>query len=240
MVKLTHFRDGLLAQADTLEAMRQLPTGRFQAVITSPPYNIRNSSGNGLKNNAGGRWRANGLHKGYNGHADNMPHGEYVAWQRECLSEMMRLIADDGAIFWNHTRRVQNGLEQNREDILEGFPVRQQIIWDRGSGLNFNAGYFVPTTQDIYLIAKDGFKLAPKANAYGDIWKARPDFANDHPAPMPVEIAERCARSVGRGAILDPFMGSGTTALGARKAGLKWCGIEQAEEYCDMAKERLA
>ena len=39
-----------------------------------------------------------------------MSNDDYVAWQRLCLGEMMRLLRQDGAIFYNHKWRVQNGL----------------------------------------------------------------------------------------------------------------------------------
>jgi modification methylase len=67
---------------------------------------------------------------------------------------MMRLLTDDGAIFYNHKWRVQDGLLQDRNDIVSGFPVRQIIIWHRNGGINFNKGYFLPTYEVIYLIAK--------------------------------------------------------------------------------------
>lgn len=63
-----------------------------------------------------------------------MPHEEYAAWQRRCLTEMYRIIKDDGAIFYNHKWRVQGGLLQDRQDIVSGFPVRQIIIWRRKGG----------------------------------------------------------------------------------------------------------
>ena len=83
-----------------------------------------------------------------------MPHEEYVQWQRACLTEMMRLIPDTGAIFYNHKWRTQNKLLQTRNDIVDGFPVRQIIIWQRAGGHNFNNQYFVPTYEVIYLICK--------------------------------------------------------------------------------------
>ena len=126
---------------------------------------------------------------GYLNHNDDMPHEEYVAWQRECLSEMLRLIPETGAIFYNHKWRVQKGLLQDRQDIVSGFPVRQIIIWRRKGGINFNPGYFLPTYEVIYLIAKKRFKLAPKANALGDVWEIGQDLKNSHPAPFPLEIS---------------------------------------------------
>ena len=147
--------------------MSKMPMGSVDVIVTSPPYNIKNSTGNGLKNGAGGKWPQAGLLKGYTDHDDAMPHEVYVAWQRDCLAAMMRVLREDGAIFYNHKWRIQGGLLQDRADILAGFPVRQIIIWQRKGGINFNPGYFLPTYEVIYLIAKPDFALAPKANAQG-------------------------------------------------------------------------
>ncbi|MBR1439493.1 MAG: site-specific DNA-methyltransferase, partial [Synergistaceae bacterium] len=144
--------------------MRDLEDSCVDLFVTSPPYNLKNSSGNGMKDGRGGKWSRAALLKGYEGYGDAMPYDEYCEWQRECLTEMMRLLKEDGAIFYNHKWRVQNGLLQDRHEILDGFPVRQIIIWRRKGGINFNAGYFLPTYEVIYLIAKPKFKLAEKAN----------------------------------------------------------------------------
>ena len=169
-----------------------------------------------------------------------MPHDKYVKWQRACLEEMMRIINDHGAIFYNHKWRVQDGLLQDRQDIVSGFPVRQIIIWRRKGGINFNAGYFLPTYEVIYLIAKKNFKLTPKANAYGDIWEFTQEMNNPHPAAFPIDLIERIISSTNADVILDPFMGSGTTAVVAKKLGRKYIGIEISPEYCKMAENRVA
>ena len=106
-----------------------------------------------------------------------------VGWQRRCLAEMMRLLRPDEAIFYNHKWRVQNGLLQDRQDIVAGFPVRQIIIRERSGGINFNPGYFLPNYEVIYLIAKKDFTLAPKANAPGCVWRISQRTGNPHPAP---------------------------------------------------------
>lgn len=224
---------------DCLEIMRNLPDNSVDLVVTSPPYNLKNSTGNGMKDGRGGKWKNAALVKGYSHHDDNMPHEEYVAWQRACLTEMMRAIKDTGAIFYNHKWRVQDGLLQDRQDIIGGFPVRQIIIWRRKGGINFNPGYFLPTYEVIYLIAKPKFKLAPKANAYGDVWEFAQEMNNAHPAPFPLSLVNRCIESTDAQLILDPFMGSGTTALAAKRLGRDYIGIEISPEYCVKARERL-
>lgn len=224
---------------DILEVMRQIPDESLDLVVTSPPYNLKNSTGNGMKDGRGGKWSKAALLNGYSNHHDSMPHNEYIKWQRDCLTEMLRVIKDNGAIFYNHKWRVQNGLLQDRADIVSGFPVRQIIIWRRKGGINFNKGYFLPTYEVIYLIAKPKFKLAPKANAYGDIWEFTQEMKNPHPAPFPVTLINRIISSTEAQTVLDPFMGSGTTAVAARALGRNYIGIEISPDYCKMAEERI-
>lgn len=225
---------------DSLEVMRKMPDKCINLVVTSPPYNLKNSTGNGMKCGNHGKWANAALLNGYENYNDNMPHEEYVSWQRDCLTEMMRLLTDDGAIFYNHKWRVQGGLLQDRNDIVADFPVRQIIIWRRKGGINFNPGYFLPTYEVIYLIAKKGFKLAAKANALGDVWEFTQEMKNAHPAPFPLALIDRIISSTNAKIILDPFMGSGTTALAAQNLGREFVGIDISKEYCALAEERLA
>ncbi|VAX20872.1 Adenine-specific methyltransferase [hydrothermal vent metagenome] len=229
-----------IIQGDCLDVMRQLPDGYVDLIITSPPYNLKNSTGNGMKDGRGGKWKNAELVKGYSHHNDSMPHDKYVKWQRECLTEMFRLIPDNGAIFYNHKWRVQGGLLQDRQDIVSGFPIRQIIIWKRKGGINFNAGYFLPTYEVIYLITKPNFKLVPKANAYGDVWEFKQEMNNPHPAPFPVALIDRIISSTYAKTILDPFMGSGTTAIAALMNERNYLGIELSPEYIEMAEKRIA
>lgn len=134
---------------------------------------------------------------------------------------------------------MQNGLLQDRQDIISDFPVRQIIIWKRKGGINFNPGYFLPTYEVIYLIAKPAFQLAPKANAFGDVWEFNQERNNPHPAPFPVNLINRIITSTHADIILDPFMGSGTTALAALTNNRKYVGIEISSEYVSLAEERI-
>ncbi len=229
-----------IIQGDCLEVMKQLPDASVDLVITSPPYNLKNSTGNGMKDGRGGKWKNAELVNGYSHHDDCMPHEEYAKWQRECLQEMLRIIPNDGAIFYNHKWRVQDGLLQDRQDIVNGLPIRQIIIWKRKGGINFNSGYFLPTYEVIYLIAKSEFKLIPKANAFGDVWEFKQEMNNPHPAPFPVALIDRIISSTNAKTILDPFMGSGTTAIAALMNDRKYLGIELSPEYIEMAEKRIS
>lgn len=225
---------------DCLETMRKMPDKCVDLVVTSPPYNLKNSTGNGMKPcTTSGKWANAALQNGYSNYDDCMPFDQYNQWQHDCLQEMWRLIKDDGAIFYNHKWRVQNGLIQDRREIVHDFPIRQIIIWKRKGGINFNPGYFLPTYEVIYLIAKPSFKLVPKANAVGDVWEFGQELKNEHPAPFPVALIDRIISSTNAEIVLDPFMGSGTTAVAALKNGRKYIGIELSPIYCQMAEDRL-
>ncbi len=224
---------------DAIEVMKQIPDESVDLVITSPPYNLKNSTGNGMKNSKTGKWANAALQKGYSNHDDCMPHDKYVKWQRNCLTQMMRILSEDGAIFYNHKWRVQAGLLQDRQDIVAGFPVRQIIIWKRKGGFNFNPGYFLPTYEVIYLIAKPKFKLVRGANSYGDIWEFTQELKNEHPAAFPVSLIDRIISSTDAKIILDPFMGSGTTAISAINFDRNYIGIDNSPDYCNMAEERI-
>lgn len=225
---------------DCLDVMKQMPDSSVDLVVTSPPYNLKNSTGNGMKPcTKSGKWAGAALQNGYSHYDDCMPIDEYNEWQHNCLSEMFRLIKNDGAIFYNHKWRVQAGLLQDRSEIVKGFPVRQIIIWRRKGGINFNPGYFLPTYEVIYMIAKPGFKLVPKSNAYGDVWEFTQEMKNEHPAPFPVALIDRIISSTTAQIVLDPFMGSGTTAVAAKALDRNYIGIEISPDYCEMAEKRI-
>lgn len=224
---------------DAITEMKKIPAGSIDLIVTSPPYNLKNSTGNGMKDGRCGKWANAALINGYDTYDDNMPYDQYVEWQRNCLTEMLRLIPETGAIFYNHKWRVQAGLIQDRREIINDFPVRQIIIWKRKGGINFNPGYFLPTYEVIYLIAKPKFRLVPKANAVGDVWEFTQEQNNIHPAPFPVALIERIISSTDARIVLDPFSGSGTTALAAKQLGRAFIGIEISQQYCELAEKRI-
>lgn len=224
---------------DCLDGMRQMPPESVRLICTSPPYNLR------LKNTVSlakhGRWKSSELFKdGYDGFSDDMPPAEYVAWQRECLTEMMRVLTPNGAIFYNHKWAITKGRLQEKYAITDGFPVRQIIIWHRAGTMALNSEYYLPNYEVIYLIGKPDFKLVKEQAIRGSIWRINQSYLDGHPATFPIELAERCVLAVSDGLVLDPFMGSGTTAIAAERHGREWIGFEQSAKYVESARKRIA
>ena len=227
---------------DSLTELKKLPSESIDLIITSPPYNIKNSKGNTVGKNEKRHFKGHKgklFTEGYDVCADNMDDDEYERWQHEILTECMRVIKDDGAIFYNHKFRICGKRLKDHAHILEGLPVRQMIIWDRQGGLSFNNAFFLPNYEIIYMIAKDNFKLLPYACNVGDIWRFRPVVRSPHPAPFPIGIPKRIISSTAADVVLDPFMGSGTTAAAAKMLGRHYIGFDISPKYCEIARDRV-
>ena len=95
-----------IIHGDCLEVMKSLPDKSIDVIVTSPPYNFKNSTGNGLKSKSpNGTWERPPLIDGYDEYNDDLPYDVYIKWQSQCLTEMMRLLKDDGAIFYNNKNK---------------------------------------------------------------------------------------------------------------------------------------
>lgn len=223
--------------------MKDMPSKSVDIVFTSPPYNLRNNRGKLGSSNAfdGGNMKGSKIKNGYANHGDCLEYDEYVRWQKAVLLECWRLLTPTGVIFYNHKPRLQVGVLQTPLDLNPGLPVRQIIIWDRGSGVNFSQRFYVPRTEWIVVFAKPDFKLKnTAASAASDIWSLGPDStSNPHPASFPVELAKKALDSVKGNVVLDPHCGSGTVGVACLATGKKFIGIDNSEIYASMSRRRL-
>lgn len=234
-----------LYQGDCETVLAQVPAMAAQVVVTSPPYNMGlqpGGNGRGMYRPAasrkGGRFR-----DGYGEFDDAMPQDEYDAMHRRILGLLWEVIPDDGAIFWNHRQRIEHGRARLPLGMDFGaVPLRQVITWDRGTGIAPSLRHFTPVAEWIFLFAKPDFKLADHGRSgLGDIWRL--GMARDghgHPAPFPESLPLRAIDACGARSVLDPFAGSGTTLVAAKRLGIPATGIELSRRYCDMAVGRLA
>lgn len=220
-------------QGDCLAEMAKMADGSVDLIFTSPPYNLGD----------GGRrfstmWKNAKLQDGYASYSDDMPHEEYVAWQKRFLLECWRLIPNDGAIFYQHKNRIQKGVLRTPHDLNPGLPIRQILVWARGNGMNFSHRFLTPSHELIYVFAKPGFRFE-KGHGLKDVLTIEPERKNAHPAPFPVELPRQIIAATTAKVILDPFAGSGTTGVAALAEGRRFIGIELDPGYVEEAKARL-
>ena len=230
--------------------------GKVDMVFTSPPYNLGwNKGGYGAKQKVDihskslqrkmkERWKGGAgsdiIGDGYEGYADNLPPEEYLKWQHSLLNELWRHLNEDGAIYYNHKPRHQNGEVTLPTIYNPGLPLRQIIIWHRNIGVNISASHYRPVHEWILLLAKPAFHLRDiSASGVNDVWSITPRPVKGHPAPFPVELAARAIETTNAKIILDPFCGSGSTLVAAKQLSREAIGIELSIEYADIAINRL-
>ena len=199
-------------------------------VLTSPPYNLGGAV-------SAGTYFSN-LADGYGVHDDAMPDDDYVDWQHRVVRSCWDRLTDTGAIFYNHKPRPSgNQVALPLRLIPAEVPIRQIVIWDRGSGFNRQHTYFVPSHEWVMILAKPEWRTNTKS--VDDVWRIAPETGTEHPAPFPLRLAHRAVSSTSALTVLDPFMGSGTTLRAAKDLGRRAIGIEVDERYCEMAAKRM-
>jgi len=230
---------GVLYCGDCLEIMPHLEP--VDLVITSPEYNINNTSGGGIRGGAGcGKWPNAKLVDGYGDNEDCLPNNEYVKKMKTKLSSMWSTLNNSGAIFYNHKPRPQRDGLLMPLDHGSHLPLKQIIIWQRSGGINFTETHYLPTYEWIMLYAKPEFRLKKGGCKKTDIWRFPQAQKNEHPAPFPVLLPMNILESTkNTGFVLDPHMGSGTTAVACERLNRKWIGIEIEEKYCEIAAKRI-
>jgi site-specific DNA-methyltransferase (adenine-specific) len=229
--------------------------GKVDLVFTSPPYNMGNTRGGGMpgrvrghypdgaplsRRGGCGKWSGGRLANGYGAHDDNMPHSEYVTWQKEVLALCWGQLSDAGAIFYNHKARIFDGECVTPLDYSPNLPLRQIVVWARAGGVNFSPAFYLPTHEWIAIFAKPDFRLKSKeASGAGDIWYVPQEANTPHPAPFPVALPLRAIETTPAKVICDPFMGSGSCGVAAVKAGRSFVGIELDQRWFDLACRRI-
>lgn len=200
-------------------------------VVTSPPYNLGNTHHTG-----------NIRHKAYN---DDLPEEDYQQWQIKVLTELYRVIKPTGSLIYNHKNRIKKGVQITPYQWLlkTPFTIKQELVWFNRSQ-NFDKIRFYPMTERIYWLAKSpATKLFNAINHHDlfskDEWKAV-GTKGQHTRAYPEKFVEDMLLCFPDAqVILDPFIGSGTTAVVAKRMGRNYIGIEMNEEYIQLAEARL-
>lgn len=225
-----------------------LPTlSAVDCVVTSPPYNTLGSRipASPTGKYAGSAWHAKVVEHGY---ADDMDEATYIGWQIAVADGLADACKPGASLFYNHKVRYRDKVPVHPIDIVrqfDGWSLRQEIVWDRRSGMALNASMFCPSDERIYWMVKPGSDHKWNQTSAGQmtVWSFPPQTGIDgHPCPYPLQLPTRCiAATTDPGdLVLDPFAGSGTTLRAAMDLGRKSIGIEKHEPYLEVIAKRLA
>lgn len=208
-----------LMQGDCLELMRDIPDGAVDMVLTDPPYCIGTTS---------------------NGKQGNFTDNNLIRPFFEILfSEYKRVCKPTAALYINTDWRTYPFLYP----ILQKyFDVRNLIVWDY-EWIKAGAHYRFSHEFIIYCIMPECKRTFSPTER--DVWRIKPiNYTNKnklHNAQKPVELCEKAIRnSTSEGeAVLDTFMGSGTTGVACVNLNRDFIGMEIDEHYFDVAKKRI-
>ena len=256
-----------IKKGNCLTALKKIEDGKFDLILTSPPYNVGKS------------------------YEIKTSIEKYLETQEEIIDQLVRKLSNKGNLCWQVGNYVDKG-EIFPLDIFyyqifkkHGLQLRNRIIWHFGHGLHasnrFSGRYetilWFSKTDD-YIFNLDNVRVPSKypgkrhfkgpkkglisGNPLGknpsDIWeiieedwdKAMWNIPNvksnhpekvDHPCQFPIELVERCvlALTEEKSWVLDPFAGVGSTVIGAIKNNRNAIGIEKEVAYCKIAKQRI-
>ena len=227
---------------DVLKGLRMIKDNSVDLCVTSPPYNkgywSKNRSmtiGNGLD----GRMPSKCRHIDYGVYNDTMQPDEYERWQTEVMTEILRVLKPNGSLFYNHKDLYYNHRCVHPTWVYK-FNVKQVIVWNRKNTPILAPEYFFPIHEYLFWVTKGGkvtfHRKAIDVSLQKSIWEIPPATKNSHPAPFPETLVDTCVRCCTRkgGLILDPFMGSGTTAKVAKLLGRNFIGFELNKDYINL------
>ena len=228
------------------EEMRELPDCSVHLMVTSPPYNVGKEYDNDLTLEE---------YLAFLKRVWQETLRVLVPGGRACIN-----VANVG-------RKPYIPLHASimRDMIDLGFLMRGEIIWDKAASASTSTAWGSwqsatnPTLRDtheyILVFSKGSYrrdKMDDRKSTISkeefleftkSVWGFPSESARKvgHPAPFPVELPYRLIQlyTFSDEIVLDPFMGSGQTALAALKAGRRYVGYELSEEYCELAERRI-
>jgi len=227
------------------ENMKELPNNSIHLMITSPPYNVS---------------------KEYD---KDLSLKDYLMLLQNSFKETYRVLVNGGRVCINVAnlgRKPYIPLSDYISKIMLdiGFNMRGEIIWNKAASASPSTAWGSwqsaanPILRDVHeyiLVFSKGDYKREKGNKENtiskeqfmewtkSIWTMNAESARriGHPAPFPEELPYRLIQlySFKHDIILDPFMGSGTTAISALKSDRNYVGYEISKEYIKLAEKRI-
>ncbi len=227
------------------ESMEEIPDSSVHLMVTSPPYNVG---------------------KAYDRDLTLKEHLEFL---RSVWAEVYRVLVVGGRACINVANLGRKPYIPMHSHVIEGleslgFLMRGEIIWNKSASAGSSTAWGTwrsaanPVIRDVHeyilLFSKGSYSRKGKGKESTmsseefleytrSIWNMPAEQANavGHPAPFPVELPYRLIQlyTFHGDIILDPFMGSGQSAIAAIRAGRRFVGYENVQEYVDLASERI-
>ena len=248
--------DNTTIQADLFDILPLMPDAFADLIIIDPPYNLaKNFNGTKFKSMSNDDYE-NYLRSWFGKVCDKLkPDGSlYLCGDWKSTAAMQRVIEESGLTILNRItwqrekgRGAKTNWKNGMEDIwfavkdpknyyfnVEAVMMKRKVI----------APYRVDGVAKDWMETEEGnFRITYPSNFWDDIsipfWSMPEN--TDHPTQKPEKLMAKLilASSQPGDVVFDPFLGSGTTSVVAKKLGRIYCGVELNELYCLFAAKRL-
>lgn len=237
-----------IINGDCVEIMNKMDIHSIDLLVTSPPYNC------GIP---------------YDSYNDDRPVEEYLDWCKMWLNRAYRVLKPDGRICVNvlvDLRFKKNDVRMS--PLAEYYKIMKEIgykfagfpMWAEKHRVKYTAwgswkSARAPYIYCPYEVIIIGYKKRWKKDNKGTdtisgqdfmtgcqgIWKIKAETEGLTEANFPVGLPELCINllSFKGDIVLDPFNGSGTTCVAAKKLGRRYIGIDISKNYCKIARARV-
>lgn len=244
-----------LIHGDLFDVLSTLPDGFANLIIVDPPYNLPRNFGDKKFTVVSPQQYEEYLRSWFSLLCDKLaPDGTlYMCGDWRCSSSMQRVIEERltilNRITWQREkgRGAAHNWKNSMEDIwfavknpkdyyfdVEAVKVRRRVLAPyREEG----------RPKDWEETSEGRFRTTFPSNFWDDIsvpfWSMPEN--TDHPTQKPEKLIAKLILASSRegDVVFDPFLGSGTTAVAAKKLGRRYCGIELHLDYCLLAAKRL-
>ena len=228
-----------------LDTMKKIPTDFVNLVITSPPYNMN------LRIRKGeycSRQIVKEISTKYESFPDNLPIDEYYKFHSEVLSELLRI---SNLVFYNI--QIVTGSKRAFFKMIGDFSenLKDIIVWDKRYAQPAIGAQVLNRRTELILVFEKDYPISRQfrtatfnRGTLDDIWvidRQKKKSTEMHGATFPEKLITTILDnfSIVGDVVYDPFMGTGTTAVVAKKMNRKYIGSEISESYYNLCNKSL-
>jgi len=219
---------------DCLVGLKKISSSSVDLIVTDPPYLIKNT-------NAGGGSK---LSKSIQNMNNEIKHANLInGFNKEILNEMVRVCKKINIYIWCNHKQILDYLKFFIDKHKCCFDI---LVWQKTNAMPlFNNKYLTDKEYCIYF-RKEAYCKPPSYRYAKTIFKQPINILDknkfSHPTIKPLKIIKNLIINSSKESeiILDPFMGSGTTAVACKQLNRKYIGFEIEQKYVDICKRRLS
>ncbi len=224
--------------ADCLEALKEMPSLSVDLVISDPPYVLENQGGGfWSKATEGNHYNARGTRKGMDRLCDIKD-----GFDKAILDELCRVMKKINIYIFCSQKQIQGYLKY----FVDGKGCNWNLLtWHKTNPIPACGNKYLNDTEYILFFREKGVKVYgsydTKRTFYTSLRNQQENVKYGHPTVKPCSIVRNFIvnSSQPSDVVLDPFLGSGTTAVAAIREGRKYIGFELNKGYFATAKNRI-